>query len=1044
MFGNFISTLLLLFAVIGSFIGISASRKINELSQMVRSQRNRINRMQDQLDVLSREPDEPEKVPATEIENTISVAETETKPAAKEINVVKEDSAGEEFVQSAIPKQEPKVEPPPFIAKVDAPKSDSLPPLSDVPHEPSLQEKLIEKLNFPKGKPTEEIIFSYILPRLGVLGIGIAVFIVLAYFAGNSPIGKVSIGYSIAAALLGLGKWSESKQPRYAQVAYGGGLAVAYLVTFATYFLPFAKLFESPYPSLAGMAVLVGIWAWMAERKKSPVLGMVVTALGHFTIMLSVFSIEDSLNVSAFSVLILSAGSAYFLLRNRWYYVASVGLVFSYLNHALIMFNSPDTETILEFSLGIGILTGYYLIFSLAELFAPENLRRKSVPVWFRTAFVSVNTAMYLFLGSFIMEGFDFSTDKHHWFHYSLGAMLILIGTGYWKNRHHDPMLNAYFTKASGIVTLGLAYQFSGSALATSLAVEMLVLLGASRKSTLVVTRLLAYGVGVLALGVALDNAFSISNFSYESPEFTRTAIQFSLVTIAFWAGSFIYERTKWDDISPSFDSLSDDIRITLWRFDLASRSDEWPDSVKKHADGYLMPILYTFAGFVLANAQVVNVLEEGHRLMALGILGLGLLALGAVLRSMPLIVQSLGFLVTGFIAFIYLVNQGSLTWHSWAGVAALIPVALASEKNWFEKQPAFRIHTQPWTPFLVYPLLAIMIIGSGVDWADTDQTAYAIVLIGAAVIGALSFGLHPLALCVSGTLIYAFGWTAWNFDYVTVNLINQGAYPDSYLMYTAVGLMALGFVGDRVSRAQGGKWLGIFLQCAVMAVALRFVVAQFPEAYRDWASVARTGIVLIFLGYSRMFRTQTAAVLAILALAYNSFFLVAKSLRVEMDVSPLLIGFMLLIAMWIVFERISAILTSESTESARKQVSAVLVAIVTALSLFMFTRFDFILDNYLTISWALLSVALFFGAVVTRVSPYRYAGLVVLAISIGRVVFVDTTDLEAIPKAMAYGGLGVVCLGLGWLYIRIFGFSSSDKPEDDSTEEISTENEIE
>jgi len=1044
MFDNIFGLFFLLFAVVGAFAGFSANRKINNLTETVRGQRTRMNRLQERLDVLAEQrstfPD-PEMVTKTEVKEAVSEPDVVVQPESTRDEILVWESGSGEYVRSApTEKKSPPALPPklpPMAAKIDAPKPESVPEFSDEPVGSTLQEKLMEKINFPTGKTTEEIIYSYVLPRLGVLGIGIAVFIVLALVAKEmGAVGRVAIGYSIAAAMLGLGRFSESKQPKYAQVAYGGGLAVAYLVTFGTHFLEFAKLTESPYPSLGGMAFIVGIWAWMAQRKQSPVLGMVVTALGHFTILLSVGSIKESPGITAFSILILSTGSAWFLLRNRWYYVAAVGLVLSYLNHGYLMVKADSAETVLEFSLGLGVLTTYFLIYSLAELFSPEHIRRKSVPVFVRTAFVSVNTGMYLLLGSLIMEGFDFSTDRHHWFHYGLGAMLLVVGAGYWKRRNHDPLLNAYFTKASGIITLGLAYQFSGSALATSLAVEMLVLLAASRQSTLIVTRLLAYAVGILAFGVAFDSAVSNTALTYDSAEFVPTAIQFGLVTVAFWLGSILYERTKWDEISPAFGSLDVATRQFLWRLDLASRGEDWNESVQKHANGYLLPMLYACAGFALANMQVFNIVDDLHMLFVLGILGLGLLLVGWVVRSMSLTSLTLGFVVTGLGTFLYLFARDAYTWQNWIGVACLIPIGLATEEKWFGDRKPFEIHANRWVPYGVYPMLTIMIVGLGLDWADTDQSAYIVALSAVAVLGGLAFVLHPKALCISGGMVFAFTWMAWNVDYPATRLSDVGAIPQSYLMVTAVALMALGIVGDRLTRLFEARWIGTFLQVSVMVVAMRFAVMQLPETVRDWGAVSRLLVVLGFVAYAKYCKTQTAAVLAGLSLVMNTFYLMAKSYDYEMNMAPMLAGFVGVIGVWILLERLFSTYDYELTETARKQAGGTLVGIVTVVSLYTFTRIPFILENYLTVSWALLAVALFFGAVVTKVGAYRYGGLVVLVISIGRVVLVDTTGLDAIPKAMAYGGLGVVCLGLGWLYIRIFGFSQSEKGDEESSEE--------
>ena len=208
MLDNVFGAVMLLFAVVGAFVAFGANRRVNELTRTVRAQRNRLNRMQDQLDTLrthsgtdSEGQDEPEAAAVEEAFAEPTVAES-TDEAEAQPDI-------EPPVQAATSETPDAIEPPPILP------AESRPAFTIEDPEPSLQEKLVAKLNIPVDKSTEEIIFSYVLPRLGVLGIAIGVFIFMAFFASQTgPLFKILSGYGVAAGLLVLGKWSETKQPK--------------------------------------------------------------------------------------------------------------------------------------------------------------------------------------------------------------------------------------------------------------------------------------------------------------------------------------------------------------------------------------------------------------------------------------------------------------------------------------------------------------------------------------------------------------------------------------------------------------------------------------------------------------------------------------------------------------------------------------------------------------------------------------------------------------------------------------------------------------
>jgi Predicted membrane protein (DUF2339) len=72
-----------------------------------------------------------------------------------------------------------------------------------------------------------------------------------------------------------------------------------------------------------------------------------------------------------------------------------------------------------------------------------------------------------------------------------------------------------------------------------------------------------------------------------------------------------------------------------------------------------------------------------------------------------------------------------------------------------------------------------------------------------------------------------------------------------------------------------------------------------------------------------------------------------------------------------------------------------------------------------LTVVWSLLALGVIGGGFVLRDRTYRILGLLILASAVGRIFCVDIWQLETIYRILSFLVLGVVLLGLGFLYNR-------------------------
>jgi uncharacterized membrane protein len=69
---------------------------------------------------------------------------------------------------------------------------------------------------------------------------------------------------------------------------------------------------------------------------------------------------------------------------------------------------------------------------------------------------------------------------------------------------------------------------------------------------------------------------------------------------------------------------------------------------------------------------------------------------------------------------------------------------------------------------------------------------------------------------------------------------------------------------------------------------------------------------------------------------------------------------------------------------------------------------------------WLMFGIALLVIGFVLRSQPARFLALSVIALTIAKVFLFDTANIAGIYRALSVTGLGVVLLGIGWLYQRV------------------------
>ncbi|MCC6794660.1 MAG: DUF2339 domain-containing protein [Candidatus Hydrogenedentes bacterium] len=1027
----------------------------------------------DELQALRRDLDELLHR-ASGIKNRITAIERELKLESIARAQVDEDKP----VVAAAPvaPKAPLVEPPPLPPMSAAPSKptiDEAPsrakePAAVIPEFAEAQVKAAPQAPKPKrdaevalpGASFEERIWKYWMPRVaGVLfAIGIAW---VLYLVGphTPPVVRVAFGYLCSAALIAVAWKLEKKYLQYARVLYGTAIGVSYFVTYAAHYIQAARVIESDTVGIGLLVAVVVAWGIVAQIRKSKIVATLVTMLGHLTMGLTYILTEGDLaKYSIFGVVILGFGSAFFLLYNRWYYVAVVGLVGCYLNHALWTMLFIDATPMISFRLSFGLLWVYMLTFALAELFCAEDLRRSEIPTKFRTLFVSTNTVLFFCIGTLTLMRYGDMYEKRDQFLLAYSCILGLIGLGYLRLRSGDPLYNAYLTKAVSAFTLFLAARYGQGTLTASFAVESVVLLYSSRRSGLVVTRVLAFGAAVLTVMHGLYIFSNEGSVPYSDPNYWRKIIESSFAVIGMFAASQLYQRTDWSSRAPRFQGASRETLDLLWDVDLVS--EPGTRNRRKPFGGLQLPYIYALGGGLLFGAYTFMFASDSHQYAVFAAFVLAMSAIAFVLEARPLglvAMIALAPTLAGNLR-IELTNVATPGWLPAFGVAMVLAGAVFSDRRIVNAREGLAFHQMLLSPFFLYCSAALMISVSVLGHVDDHVRSAFFLAIAAAVSTVAIVALHHRALATATVILLAFATLSW------LNTWDAAATAQrhfSAIVATAVCVLANRFFARGEKEVRLDVWGGVALAlswpivfCYVASLGkdtwffepaqgMAEAVEGFGYYHSDWTPLFLAIVSFAYAGFAAVTRSRTSIGISALNATVVSLGIVMQSGQSSdsMATLPLICGFVALAAYWIACERLIAKSSSGKSNQIIDPLCGLCVAAATLLLVIMIERVPTLSNYFLAIGWGALATVLFVVAKAASQRFYRYAGLAVFVLAIGR-LFYDARNLEGIYRPLAFIGLSIFMLIVSFGFYRagllsdlkVGGASTNKTPLDEPT----------
>ncbi|NPC87138.1 DUF2339 domain-containing protein, partial [Pyxidicoccus fallax] len=215
---------------------------------------------------------------------------------------------------------------------------------------------------------------TYWLSRVGIVALIIGIAYLITYRFGElGMLARVVAGYVLSAGLAAFGLWLSRRLELFGRIVFGGGLALAYFVTYALHFLPSVRVIESQMLALVLLALVVVGIVVIAHRMHSETVAGIALFLGLHTGMLS-----EITTFTLMSTTLLAAGALFFLVKNRWVIVPLSSLVAVYSTHVVwalrddgVAPGAPAQERLL---LSLGFLVLYFVLFSVALLTHPREL----------------------------------------------------------------------------------------------------------------------------------------------------------------------------------------------------------------------------------------------------------------------------------------------------------------------------------------------------------------------------------------------------------------------------------------------------------------------------------------------------------------------------------------------------------------------------------------------------------------------------------------------------------------------------------------------
>ena len=812
---------------------------------------------------------------------------------------------------------------------------------------------------------------TYWLVRIGAVLIltGLVFFGNLAY-QNMGAAGKVALLYLASGLMLSAGAWWQRKTVKeslqnFAQVLFAGGLAAVYFTTYAAHHIPALRVIESAMLDGALLLGWAGFIAWIADRRKSELLALFATGLAYYTSVITPVG-----EFTLYSNLVLTVTSVVFLVRNRWAGLSWASMIATYAAYAWWRFYhggegwrwaTPDEGL----GFGASFLFSYWLIFTVAAFLSKhENIAGNK-----RASFITFNNGAFFSL--FLLTMIQVQTGRFWQFSLGYGSALLVLAE---LSRRFLPTetvaKNTYLTQGLVLVTVGLISKFTGTQLALVLGAESVILfiLGTLRKNIFLQTG--AYISGAMSVGWGID--------CLERDNFSRLLLGAAI-------GGMMALNACWS------------ARQRLW----ADRREMRPE-----------PAYFTLLAMIMWIATTWFNTTSAKFPLALGIETLALTTSIYLLRVRELALMGQMFLVIAHLSWLARFSD-PLTPPPWWNPLLLIGITLAVS-HWWQKQKTIVI--SPTVGMTFQTIYAAALVPLILNWLSPNFTAESWIavtsLLAISVTAyAIKTRLWPLAACAQLFLLVS----CWQFASQV-----SDAKPAWYFPLAPISALAILSAAtwnwfarqpedQSLSRVNLLK-LAMIYRWVALAMTICWVHKYIPQAERPWVFGLLGASAFAIAGWRR----HREAILFSVALTVTGL----GSLWVLPSREMLVYAPNLLLAAAILAQQQVARRNADRYELPSSAQTAMIITGCTTLW-WLISQWVLLGASgfYLTASWSALAFAFIGGGVLLREKIYRWAGLGILAASLGRIVIIDVWTLDRSYRVLSFMVLGVVLVALGFIY---------------------------
>lgn len=900
---------------------------------------------------------------------------------------------------------EPAVEPVPLVSKSVEPVPKPLlasTELAETSETHAASEEILHRLALPPSLPPvaftpppsaetqsapakpdsfEMRLGTYWLVRIGIVAM-LTALVFFGSYAYQNYIGKLGAGgkvallYLASGVLLGFGAWFQRRAAKeslrnYAQVLLAGGMAAVYFTTYAAHHFPHLQVIKNATVDGVLLLVWAGIMAWTADRKKSEVFAMfaiglafyssVITHVGYFTL---------------YSNLVLAAAVLFFLVRNRWAKLSFASLVGTYASYGFWRFYVNDSwqlagsEVTANLMTGVYFLVAYWAVFTVA-VFASKHKEFAGVN---RATFITMNNAS--FYSMFLLTMLQVHSGGFWRFNLITGA--VLLGAAVFaKFRLRDEPLaaNTYLTQGLLLVTVGVVAKFMDDhyTLAFALALESVVLwlTGTMRKNIIMrIGSCIPAAVATLAALDAID-----TNDPHGA--WLGAGVGGLLAFNAFWA-NWREQRNN-----PQL------MRLTPTYFSLLALL-VWEIAIAQNVSGIHLAAANALAVLVLVASVYLTRLRE---LALLGQLLLPLAAVQFAYREVQFGPAPVG--------------------APWWVFACVGGVALGLV-HWWQKQHLLEMSRGLRAVGQI--VAALILVGVTVIWVQPKLTLTQWVLLNSVLVVAVTGYGAVIRNWVLALVAQIFGGIA-----VVNFILEAGNEPLGWLPglapLAALTVLALGgrrWVNACPPELEAVRWvrsLAVGYGRMAMALVIWWTLHYVNRQEYAWSFTALGAVAFAIAGWrrSRDFLVF-AAVLNIAALGGLGFHILNGTAVYSLN--------FIAVCGWMVEQQIARRKVESYPVSARAHNLAILGAGVALwLLLSCWVKDVFTGSFYLTASWSMFAFGLIALGVVVRERMYRWLGLVIIGIAVGRAMIFDVWKLQTIYRFASFFALGAVLLVLGFIY---------------------------